>query len=296
MHTTYDYSAYLDNDTTTNPNPSPYHYYYICMPYALQNDSRSRRFENFGDDPDDPLTIELPHLPYIQPPSECLALGSWMTQVVSFYSLTGILDDKKGSHPHHAMITALKGYRHNSFTEFNDYFTRGILVNKERIVSFIASFSAFGCSLPRSQNWTLFTGEGAYGSELWSRCLESKKNDGLPVKVPMQLSTTWNFNVALHFMGNHAGGIVALHYTANPGTKFQVMAHLLQELASYDNITAKPEECEILLQPGLTIRFLREETVPRGLHARALRCPGPSRYPVDFREFSIMHVEIVDAV
>jgi hypothetical protein len=282
--------------------PSPpltdLNYYYISPPYASQLDrgspfgpTNSRQFPLFVDNPKHPLLIEKPHIPYIQPSEQRVVLASWMMQTVTYYGLARLLE-KVPDHPHAEIVKVLDSYRHNSFDEFNDYFAKNILRHQGRIDLFKPSFGTIGCPMPRQGDWTLFTGEGQYGTELMNLCLTSR-NTGVPVKVPMQLSTTWNFNVALSFMGEIAGCVVALHYKSSPDVDFQVMAHLLQELASYNNYLAKPYECEILLQPGLTIRFLHEETVPKGLHKRSIASPGPSRFPSEIREFNILHVEIV---
>jgi hypothetical protein len=164
-----------------------------------------------------------------------------------------------------------------------------------------------------TNHWTLFTGEGQYGNTLWSLCL---KNQGVVegFTVPMQISATWNFNVALEFIGYQGGGwgsavqepslvplscgLIALHYTASSeitGLK-PIRAHLMQELGQYHRQKGewsdKACECEVLLQPLLRLRVLRVEELGETLMpVRAIRRVGAVTRML--KQLRILHVQVM---
>jgi hypothetical protein len=174
------------------------------------------------------------------------------------------------------------------------------------LIKFEKSFPLFGKSLPISRRWTLFTGEGRFGTKFLDLVLAAKAGErGAIVPVPMQLSTSWHLGAALHFAVNGAGvvgGLVALHHRAVRLTEpfpdgnvevargGEILAHLLQELGGPDPNMAN--ECEILLQPGLRMRYERTEVV---YNVPVCNLTYPHAVARTLAKLEVHHVEILSA-
>lgn len=238
-------------------------------------------------------TMEETQRSYIQPPHECLTLAGWIASTIAYYGVADLLRPNMATHPHRDLIRVLDYYRGDAFDEINTELALGTQ-RRDDTARFLQSFATLGQALPRTHNWTLFTGEGVYGTVLWDLCRQAQE-EGRAVDVPVQVSTSWNFNVALSFMQPWRAGLVALHYRAgSDGSESpRVMAHLLQELACYvpKSCHPKPYECEILLQPRLRLRFRAVETVPAGMIQRSIMRYGAAERVLS--EFRILHMDIV---
>lgn len=194
---------------------------------------------------------------------------------------------------------AVLAYTNNHFHAIQDLFVHrdgtwpADDVHASFFAAFINSFDEFGVRLPHDEPWTLFTGETPHFSlDLVRQCDESKRTSAA-VLVPQQLSTSWNFNVALSF--SEGGALVVLHYTPTPG---HIRAHLVQEFYQYlrpqdEPSPGKPYECEILLQPGLSVRYLREEHVPELPLVSLMRHGVLEKEPR--RNVRIIHVQLLPA-
>jgi hypothetical protein len=225
---------------------------------------------------DEKVRIEAAHVAHIQNADERLVLARWIQTVLVRYGLWKLFRRADMSDEHKGLTDALASYQNNSFPTVNNFFTQlgGDLsrvssdTTRSFLLRFTQSFAAIGCPLPLHDEWTLFTGETpSWSLELLKLCDKSKAAGGAAQTVPMQLSTSWNFNVALSFA--RGGALIALHYRPGgqrpahhglEGTE-PIRAHLLQELGQYGSFTGKTQECEILLQPGLRVAYEREELV-----------------------------------
>jgi len=265
-------------------------YYYISYPLACCDPTDSYEWLTQGEAPAE-------HEPWLQPAAECLVLSRWIMATAVNYARQGTFYYKdaksKGAH-------AVLGYTANDFHAVQDMFVkRGGTWDASDpkaafFAAFVGSFAEFGVQMPANEPWTLFTGETPRFSLDLVRLLDqSKQEGGRTLKVAQQLSTSWNFNVALSF--SDGGALVVLHYEPEPGV---IRAHLVQEFHQYTRSydvrgPGKPYECEILLQPGLYVRYIGEEVVKALPLVSLMRHGALEKEPR--RNVRIIHAQLLPA-
>lgn len=298
-------------DAPIEPPRTPFYYIHVPYQLAVWGDMSKLGYMKKFYDRYPKNEIDQAQLPHIQSMEERITLGNWMHHVCMFYALNNLLRYDKSN----ASLHAIMQYRLNDFASITNFYSSGEAIRDTQnalIRNFHASFKQIGRPLPRYDSWTLFTGEGLYGTSLLERCLSAKNSPDGIVKVPMQISATWNFNSALNFLDSgrvewdydardHKGGIIALHWyprkLGNTSSPPFVMAHLLQDVCSYygmEDPVAQSYECEILLQPGITLRYMELETVPGNMPVYHMKDDIGSIYQ-HIPNLKILHMEVIDA-
>lgn len=294
-------------------------YFYVGVPTLLCVDDTSRSglaaftsIRPYGDVHTmfAELTVSASHLPFLPSSDECLVLSQWTGHVTVYYARTGLFNGAvlvscTGEERARllVMLDTLYQYRTNSYADFFDFFDNvrvrpGFVYNEasadHRICrAFEESFATFGCAMPVHAPWRLFTGEGRNGVQFIRhvRALRDLCDPAATALIPLPLSTSWNFNVALYYAGEYhsldAGpGLVVMHYRPRPSSS-PIYAHFLQEIRAIYQFTL---ECEVLLQPRLRMRYMHEE-VATGLELHSLLRPGSIELTIN--RLHVMHVEIL---
>lgn len=213
---------------------------------------------------------------YVQPPAQRLALARYITaSAAKLAELTRALNAPQPSPDVIACVQQLKAYGASAWRAIVGHYQEGPKPPTPGIRAFEAAFDDVGLRLPCDADWSVFTGEQGinYASPI-SHELRGDYRAGRIVTVRAPISTTWQLTVATHYTDSM--DVFQLHYLGDPrhgvARTDAVRAVLLQDVhrmppAESDAASThgdKSPEAEILLHPGLRLRYLFSEQTDMG--------------------------------
>lgn len=115
--------------------------------------------------------------------------------------------------------------------------------------------------LPWQEPWTLFVGERSSNNGKLQEAVLLSRDAIKRHPVPVSFLATWHPNAAIdtpsRYMPSNVVWLVVLHYAPGQG---RIYGHHVDEIDTV-NHQSSMGACDIVLQPGLEVRFLYEETL-----------------------------------